>query len=246
MNWFQRLVPHTLLFFPLFERHATTVTAAAEALRQMLEGGEHALQHCRDVMRYEEEADAITRLLGATPWVWNTPGHRTCRQNSEKRLVWRGKPRPLLQCMSPKFCCRSRRLQERSELRRIVWKPLIAVRSRGSGGIDALALTHATLTQHTWRPVAAAWRGVWRGGAARVCGPCAGEATNKRVKHLPGRVECCIVRRLRSALRRRCSGICQVQSQALDQHRRGKDAAEAASRSSHPCSALCGVHSTVR
>jgi uncharacterized protein len=66
MNWFQRLMPHTLLFFPLFERHATTVTAAAEALRQMLEGGEHALQHCRDVMRYEEEADAITRevLIG--------------------------------------------------------------------------------------------------------------------------------------------------------------------------------------
>ena len=27
MNWFQRLMPHTLLFFPLFERHATTVTA---------------------------------------------------------------------------------------------------------------------------------------------------------------------------------------------------------------------------
>jgi uncharacterized protein len=66
MDWFQRLMPHTLLFFPLFERHATTVTAAAEALRQMLEGGEHALQHCRDVLRYEEEADGITRevLIG--------------------------------------------------------------------------------------------------------------------------------------------------------------------------------------
>jgi uncharacterized protein len=66
MNWFQRLMPHTLLFFPLFERHATTVTAAAQALRQMLDGGEHALQHCRDVVRYEEVADAITRevLIG--------------------------------------------------------------------------------------------------------------------------------------------------------------------------------------
>jgi uncharacterized protein Yka (UPF0111/DUF47 family) len=32
----------------------------------MLEGGEHALQHCRDVLRYEEEADGITRevLIG--------------------------------------------------------------------------------------------------------------------------------------------------------------------------------------
>ena len=38
LGWFQRLMPHTLLFFPLCERHATTVTAAAEALRQMLKG----------------------------------------------------------------------------------------------------------------------------------------------------------------------------------------------------------------
>ena len=51
---------------PLFERHATTVMAAADALRQMLEGGERAAEHCRAVMRYEEEADAITRdvLIG--------------------------------------------------------------------------------------------------------------------------------------------------------------------------------------
>jgi predicted phosphate transport protein (TIGR00153 family) len=66
LSWFQRLMPHTLLFFPLFERHATRVTAAAEALRQMLQGGEHVSQHCRDVVRYEEEADGITRevLIG--------------------------------------------------------------------------------------------------------------------------------------------------------------------------------------
>jgi uncharacterized protein len=66
LDWFQRLMPNTPLFFPLFERHATTVTAAAEALRQMLEGGERAAQHCRDVMLHEEEADAITRevLIG--------------------------------------------------------------------------------------------------------------------------------------------------------------------------------------
>ena len=59
-------MPQTLLFFPLFERHANTVTAAAEALRQMLDGGERASQHYRDVLRYEEEADAITRdvLIG--------------------------------------------------------------------------------------------------------------------------------------------------------------------------------------
>ena len=61
LGWFQRLMPHTPLFFPLFERHARTVTAAADALRKMLEGDEHASQHYRSVLRYEEEADAITR-----------------------------------------------------------------------------------------------------------------------------------------------------------------------------------------
>ena len=66
LGWFQRLMPQTLLFFPLFERHAKTVTAGAEALRQMLDGGERASQHCRDIMRLEEEADGITRevLIG--------------------------------------------------------------------------------------------------------------------------------------------------------------------------------------
>jgi predicted phosphate transport protein (TIGR00153 family) len=66
LGWFQRLMPQTLLFFPLFERHATTVTAGAEALRQMLDGGERASQHCRDIMRLEEEADGIARevLIG--------------------------------------------------------------------------------------------------------------------------------------------------------------------------------------
>ena len=66
MNWFQRLMPQTMLFFPLFVRHATTVTAGAEALQKMLEGGDHASEHCRDITRHEEEADGITRevLIG--------------------------------------------------------------------------------------------------------------------------------------------------------------------------------------
>lgn len=66
LNWFQRLMPQTLLFFPLFERHATIVTAGAEALRRMLAGGDHSSQPYRDVMRLEEEADGITRevLIG--------------------------------------------------------------------------------------------------------------------------------------------------------------------------------------
>lgn len=66
LDWFQRLMPREQLFFPLFERHAGVLMAGAEALRRMLDGGERIEQHCRDVMRYEEEADGITRdvLIG--------------------------------------------------------------------------------------------------------------------------------------------------------------------------------------
>jgi hypothetical protein len=66
LAWFQRLMPHEHKFFPLFERHAATLLAAAEALRRMLDGGEHVAQHCGSVVRLEEEADALTRevLIG--------------------------------------------------------------------------------------------------------------------------------------------------------------------------------------
>jgi uncharacterized protein len=66
LDWFQRLMPQTLLFFSLFERHAATVTAAAEALQQMLAGGHHVPEKYADVMLLEEEADGVTRevLIG--------------------------------------------------------------------------------------------------------------------------------------------------------------------------------------
>jgi predicted phosphate transport protein (TIGR00153 family) len=66
LNWFRWLLPHEQKFFPLFERHAGAIANAAEALRHMLDGGEHIAIHCPTVMRQEEEADAITRdvLIG--------------------------------------------------------------------------------------------------------------------------------------------------------------------------------------
>jgi predicted phosphate transport protein (TIGR00153 family) len=66
LGWFQKLMPQSTLFFPLFESHARTVVAGAQALRRMLEGGEQASRHCRDVVRHEEDADTITRdvLIG--------------------------------------------------------------------------------------------------------------------------------------------------------------------------------------
>jgi predicted phosphate transport protein (TIGR00153 family) len=66
LAWFQRLMPREHKFFPLFERHAATLLAAAEALRRMLDGGTHVAQHCNSVVRLEDEADALTRevLIG--------------------------------------------------------------------------------------------------------------------------------------------------------------------------------------
>jgi uncharacterized protein len=66
LDWFQRLLPREEKFFPLFDRHAASIAAAAAALRQMLDGGAEVATHCRAVMRHEEEADAITRevLIG--------------------------------------------------------------------------------------------------------------------------------------------------------------------------------------
>lgn len=77
LGWFQRLMPHTQLFFPLFERHAAAVTAAAESLRRMLDDGAPVAQHCRDVVRHEEEADHITReVLIAVRSTFITPFDR--------------------------------------------------------------------------------------------------------------------------------------------------------------------------
>jgi uncharacterized protein len=61
LDWFQRLMPHTPLFFRLFERHATKLIEAAETLRGMLDGGPRVSHHCTDIVRLEQEADDITR-----------------------------------------------------------------------------------------------------------------------------------------------------------------------------------------
>ena len=64
LDWFQRLLPREEKVFALFERHAASIRAAA--LRRMLDGGAEVSQHCRAVMQYEEDADAVTRdvLIG--------------------------------------------------------------------------------------------------------------------------------------------------------------------------------------
>jgi uncharacterized protein len=77
VQWFHRLMPRENRFFPLFEGHATTVRSAAEALRGMVDGGEHVGRHCREVMRLEERADEFTRdVLTSVRTTFITPFDR--------------------------------------------------------------------------------------------------------------------------------------------------------------------------
>ena len=59
--WFQRLLPKTGNFFDLFEAHATTVVAAADAMARLMQGGPAAPDHIREVIEREHDADDIIR-----------------------------------------------------------------------------------------------------------------------------------------------------------------------------------------
>jgi predicted phosphate transport protein (TIGR00153 family) len=61
LDWFRALMPREDRFFDLFAKHANTVVGGAEALEKLLQGGEGIEQHCRTIIRLEDEADAITR-----------------------------------------------------------------------------------------------------------------------------------------------------------------------------------------
>jgi predicted phosphate transport protein (TIGR00153 family) len=77
LGWFRALMPKEERFFDLFARHSQTVVAGAEALRQMLEGGEGVPQQYRIIMDREQEADFITRdVLIAVRRTFITPFDR--------------------------------------------------------------------------------------------------------------------------------------------------------------------------
>jgi predicted phosphate transport protein (TIGR00153 family) len=61
LGWFRALMPKEDRFFDLFDRHARTLVAGAEALRLLLEGGAAVPQHCRTIVDREHEADDIAR-----------------------------------------------------------------------------------------------------------------------------------------------------------------------------------------
>jgi hypothetical protein len=63
MRWFQALLPREDSFFKQFVAHARVLVKGAEALRDLLNGGEGVPNACAAVIRHEEEADEITRTV---------------------------------------------------------------------------------------------------------------------------------------------------------------------------------------
>ncbi|KMO16909.1 DUF47 domain-containing protein [Methylobacterium platani] len=77
LGWFRALMPREDRFFDLFERHARTLVAGAEALQALLEGGEDVPRWCGIIAEREQEADDIAReVLEAVRRSFITPFDR--------------------------------------------------------------------------------------------------------------------------------------------------------------------------
>src|SRR5581483_6579984 len=63
MRWFQALVPREGGFFDQFVAHARLLVQGAEALRDLLKGGAEIEAASAAILRYEEEADEVTRSV---------------------------------------------------------------------------------------------------------------------------------------------------------------------------------------
>ncbi|HEU4820104.1 MAG TPA: DUF47 family protein [Qipengyuania sp.] len=84
LAWFQRLLSKTGNFFELFEAHAETITAAADALARLSQGGGSGAEHIREIMEREHDADAIIReVLQTVRTTFLTPFDRS----AIKRLI---------------------------------------------------------------------------------------------------------------------------------------------------------------
>jgi predicted phosphate transport protein (TIGR00153 family) len=78
LRWFRAFLPKEERFFDLFDRHAQTAVQAAQALRDMLKGGEDTRAHCQRVTQFENQADEVTRdVLTAVRRTFITPFDRS-------------------------------------------------------------------------------------------------------------------------------------------------------------------------
>lgn len=77
-HWFQNLMPKQGNFFALFEAHGATLTAGADALARLLQGGEGMADHIREIEEREHEADDVIReVLQSVRRTFLTPFDRS-------------------------------------------------------------------------------------------------------------------------------------------------------------------------
>ncbi|WP_414903265.1 DUF47 family protein [Sphingomonas flavalba] len=78
VGWFQALMPKQGQFFDLFEAHAQTLVAGADALARLLHNEGETGDHIREIVDREHEADAIIReVLQDVRRVFVTPFDRS-------------------------------------------------------------------------------------------------------------------------------------------------------------------------
>ena len=63
MRWFQAILPREVSFFDHFEAHARVLVKGAEALRDLLNGGEGVAAACAAIVKHEADADEIARAV---------------------------------------------------------------------------------------------------------------------------------------------------------------------------------------
>ncbi|MCP4615189.1 MAG: DUF47 domain-containing protein [Bradyrhizobium sp.] len=77
LRWFRAFLPKEERFFDLFARHAETCVKGAQALQDMMRGGDETPVYCQRVSQFENDADGITRdVLTAVRRTFITPFDR--------------------------------------------------------------------------------------------------------------------------------------------------------------------------
>lgn len=77
LRWFRVFLPREERFFDLFARHADAVVQGAQALQDMMRGGDETPVYCQRVSQFENDADGITReVLTAVRRTFITPFDR--------------------------------------------------------------------------------------------------------------------------------------------------------------------------
>src|SRR5687768_12582427 len=78
LSLFRRMMPKEEGFFDMFERHAVTLVGGAEVMSRMFAKEEGIEEACRQISRFEHQADEVTReVLHAVRRTFITPFDRS-------------------------------------------------------------------------------------------------------------------------------------------------------------------------